>query len=108
MAKLEYKEIQQVLNTLEIDDLEEEPSQGSTNIEFTAEEAVSILKQAVSAYYVSTTLQKMSKTADFNSRNIRPSTKNSRWRFVYNRAITCLIGVPENYIHDVNYIHNLL
>ena len=70
MTKLEYKDIQQVLSTLEIDDLEEQPSHGSTNIEFTAEEAVSILKEAVSAYFVSKTIQKMSKTADFSGRNI--------------------------------------
>lgn len=54
---------------MEIDSRMEEVAQDNTNLEFTTEEALSILKQAASAFYVSVTLQKMSKTADFSDRN---------------------------------------
>ena len=67
MTNLGYKEVQQVLSSLEVED---QALQDNTNLEFTSEEALCILKQAVSAFYVSITLQKTSKTADFSSKNI--------------------------------------
>ena len=70
MAKLEHKLVQQALSSLEEDGLEEEPSEESIDFEFLAEEAVTVLKQAVSAFYVSVTLEKMSKTANVDNRNI--------------------------------------
>ena len=59
-----------MLISLEVDSEEEEVSHDTANLEFSSQEAVHILMQAVSAFYVSMTLQEMSKTADFNSRNI--------------------------------------
>ena len=70
MVKMDYKRVQELLNSLEVDSEEEEVSHDTANLEFSSQEAVHILMQAVSAFYVSMTLQGMSKTADFNSRNI--------------------------------------
>ena len=56
-----------MLSSLKVED---QSLQDNTNLEFTSEEALCILKLAVSAFYVSITLQKMSKTADFCSKNI--------------------------------------
>ena len=44
MVKLEYQKVQQLLNSLEIDSSIEEVTQDNTNLEFTSEEALSILK----------------------------------------------------------------
>lgn len=57
MVKLEYQKVQQLLNSLEIDSSIEEVTQDNTNLEFTSEEVLSILKQAVSAFYVSLAMQ---------------------------------------------------
>ena len=57
MVKLEYQKVQQLLNSLEIDSSIEEVTQDNTNLEFTSEEVLSILKQAVSAFYVSLAIQ---------------------------------------------------
>ena len=70
MEKIDYKRVQELLISLEVDSEEEEVSHDTANLEFSSQEAVYILMQAVSAFYVSMTLQGMSKTADFNSRNI--------------------------------------
>lgn len=70
MEKIDYKRVQELLISLEVDSEEEEVSHDTANLEFSSQEAAHILMQAVSAFYVSMTLQGMSKTADFNSRNI--------------------------------------
>ena len=50
MPKLKHEEVQQTLNSLEIDGLEDTSGESHFCIDFNAEEAVSVLKQAVSAF----------------------------------------------------------
>ncbi len=70
MAKVEYKEVTQLLNTLEVETLDQHSPPDCSDLEFTPEDALSVLKQAVSSFYVSQTLQQMGKSADFDGRNI--------------------------------------
>ena len=72
MVKLEYKEVQQTLNNWEIENLNEEQLLGSANteLEFTIDEAVYVMRQAVSAFYVSIALHRMSENVDFSPRNL--------------------------------------
>ena len=64
MIKFKHKEVQEVINTIHVDNLQEYEE------EFTAEDGLTLLKQAVSSFYVCKALQEMSKTADFSGTNI--------------------------------------
>ena len=64
MIKFKHKEVQEVINTIHVDNLQEYEE------EFTTEDGLTLLKQAVSSFYVCKALQEMSKTADFSGTNI--------------------------------------
>ena len=55
--KLSTREYTAIVS-LEVDSVEEEVSHDTTNLEFSSQEAVYILMQAVSAFHVSMTLQR--------------------------------------------------
>ena len=63
MATLTYKEIWEMLNYIDISSFEIE------SLDVTSDEAFTILTHAISAYYVSSTLSKLSTTASFNNEN---------------------------------------
>ena len=67
MTDLQYKQIQEALNDCS---LPCETNEDSDTLEMTPEDASTILKQAISLFYVSLAMQKLTKTADFRSRNV--------------------------------------
>ena len=76
MAKLQYKDVKEEIEFLECVALTQEVEAAvgvehiPLNMDITNDEALSILQQAVSAFYVSLHLQAMSKTAYINDRDV--------------------------------------
>ena len=66
MNALQYQELQEMLSSIDINAFEVESLQAADVI---PDEAFTMLKQAISAYYVSSTLSKITTTASFNSAN---------------------------------------
>ena len=66
MATLTYKEIWEILNYMDIGSFEIESLEAA---DVTSDEAFTILTHAISAYYVSSTLSKLSTTASFDNEN---------------------------------------
>ena len=76
MKELEYHQVQEALSTIQInvfdasDNCDSQLLEDTLLLDFTSEEALLLLKQSVSSFYVSRSLQAMSLTVDLNSKDI--------------------------------------